>query len=187
MTVETIEQQFREKVSAKIKLVREGKNRFRVFTPFQFDDRDHLSIVLRRSNGSWFLSDEGHTYMHLTYDVPEKDLQRGTRAKVITNALNAFSVEDKEGELVLFVAEDHFGDALYDYVQALLRVTDVSYLSRERVRSTFLEDFRSFMVEHVPEERRTFDWSNPAHDPAGNYQVDCHINGTSKPNTVQLR
>src|ERR1039457_6366577 len=88
MTMEAIEQQFRERVSAKVRLIAEGENRFRVSTPFQFDDRDHLAVVLKKEADSWCLTDEGHTYMHLTYDVFEKDLQRGTRQKVISNALD---------------------------------------------------------------------------------------------------
>jgi len=181
MSAESIQTQFREKVSSKIRIEPEGENRYRVLTPFQFDDRDHLAIVLKRSNGSWLLSDEGHTYMHLTYDIGEKDLQRGTRAKIITNALDSFSVEDREGELLHRVSEDRFGDALYDFVQALLKITDVSYLSRERVRSTFMEDFRAFMSERIPEKRRSFDWSDPARDPAANYVVDCRINDMARP------
>ena len=181
MSVESIQRQFREKVSEKIRLEPEGQNRYRVFTPFQFDDRDHLAIVLKRTNGSWLLSDEGNTYMHLTYDISEKDFLKGTRAKIITSALDSFSVEDREGELMLPVVDERFGDALYDFVQALLKITDVSYLSRERVRSTFMEDFRSFMREQVPENRRALDWNDPSQDPEGKYVVDCRINGISRP------
>jgi hypothetical protein len=152
-----------------------------VFTPFLFEDGDHLAIVLRKENGYWVLSDEGHTYMHLTYDIDEQDLQRGNRQKIITNTLSTFQVEDREGELILPIPDGHYGDALYSFVQALLKVSDVSYLSRERVRSTFLEDFRAFMREHVPEERRAFDWRDPQHDPEGKYLVDCRVNGMARP------
>lgn len=48
MALETIEQDFRQKVSAKVDLVAEGVDRFRVFTPFLFEDGDHLSIVLKK-------------------------------------------------------------------------------------------------------------------------------------------
>ncbi len=181
MDLEQIARSFRQSVSEQVRLEAEGIDRFRVFTPFQFGDQDHLAIVLKRSNGSWVLSDEGHTYMHLTYEISEKDLLKGTRAKIITNALDAFEVEDREGELFIRVPDQRYGDALYSFVQALLRITDVSYLSRERVRSTFLEDFRSFMAERVPESRRTFDWHDPTHDPAGNYVVDCRVNGMARP------
>jgi Domain of unknown function DUF1828 len=44
----------------------------RVFTPFMLEDGDHLAIVLRKESEAWTLSDEGHTYMHPTYDLDEK-------------------------------------------------------------------------------------------------------------------
>ena len=181
MTVDVIEREFREKVCERVSLSAEGIDRYRVFTPFMFEDGDHLSVILKRENGRWVLSDEGHTLMHLTYDLDEKDLERGTRQKIITNALSMFSVQDREGELVISVPDDRYGDALYSFVQALLKITDVTYLTRERIRSTFMEDFRAFIEESVPEARREFDWHHPQHDPDGKYLVDCRINGMPKP------
>jgi len=185
MNTEMIEHDFRKKVCEMLRISSEGIDRFRVFTPFMFEDGDHLSIVLKRENGTWILSDEGHTYMHLTYDLDEKDLQRGTRQKIITNALSVFTVHDREGELIISITDDRYGDALYSFVQALLRITDVTYLSRERVRSTFMEDFRAFMEETVPESRRDFDWHDPLHDPDGKYLIDCRINSMPRPVFVQ--
>ena len=181
MTIETIERDFRETVCEQVRLEQEGIERYRVFTPFLFEDGDHLAIVLRKEQSEWILSDEGHTYMHLTYDIDERDLQKGTRQKIITNALSMFSVNDREGELILPIQEDHYGDALYSFAQALLKITDVSYLSRERVRSTFMEDFHVFMENTVPEERRTFNWHDPERDSQGMYSVDCRVNGMARP------
>lgn len=181
MSLDVIEQDFHRKVSAKIRLAAEGLDRYRVFTPFLCEDGDHLAIVLRKENDRWVLSDEAHTYMHLTYDIAERELQRGTRQKLISNALSAFQVEDRDGELVLDIPEDRYGDALYSFVQALLKITDVTYLRRERVRSTFAEDFRALLTDVVPEARRTFDWHDTHHDPKGMYKVDCRINGTQQP------
>jgi hypothetical protein len=181
MSTETIERQFHEKVSAKIRLETEGIERYRVFTPFLFEDGDHLAIVLKRDGARWVLSDEAHTYMHLTYDIDEKDLQRGTRQKIIANALSTFRVEDRDGELVLDIPDERYGDALYSFVQALLKITDVGYLSRERVRSLFMEDFQALMREAVTEERLAFDWHDPQHDPQGMYTVDCRVNGMPRP------
>jgi hypothetical protein len=96
-----------------------------------------------------------------------------------------FTVKDREGELALEIKDDRYGDALYSFVQALLKITDVTYLSRERVKSTFMEDFREFMEAHVPENRRAFDWCDSQHDPDGKYVVDCRINGRARPVFVQ--
>ncbi len=181
MTLEAIEHEFQEKIGAAIHLINEGIDRYRVFTPFLFNDCDHLAIVLRREDDTWILTDEGHTFMHLTYDIDDRDLQRGTRQKIISNALNYFNVEDRDGELIIPIIENRYGDALYSFVQALLKITDVTYLSREIARSTFLADFRTVITESIPQERLTFEWNDAENDPQGKYKVDCHINGMTTP------
>ena len=45
MSVEDMEQDFHRKVSQKIRLSGEGVDRFRVFTPFRFEDGDHLARI----------------------------------------------------------------------------------------------------------------------------------------------
>ena len=181
MSISTIERDFHDKVSGKVRLVPEGIERYRVFTPFIFEDGDHLSIVLKKEGQGWMLSDEAHTYMRLTYDVNYQDLFQGNRQKIISNALSVFQIEYRDGELVLEVPNEQYGDALYSFVQGLLKIADVSYLSRERVRSTFHDDFKALIAEAVPEERRTFDWRDPDRDPQGVYTVDCRVNGMQRP------
>jgi hypothetical protein len=181
MTIEDIERDFKEKISEAVRLMPEGIDRYRVFTPFLFEDGDHLAIILTRRNSKWLLTDEGHTYMHLTYDIDESDLRSGNRQKLISNALSVFHIEDDDGELRTWVREEQFGNALYSFAQAIIKIADVSYLSRERVRSTFMEDFRSFVSEKVPESRRVFSWYDPIHDPQAMYAVDCRINGMPRP------
>lgn len=180
-STEAIERNLREKVAVQIRLASEGAERFRVFTPFQFEDGDHLSIVLRKDGARWWLSDEAHTLMRMTYDIEERDLRSGTRQKLISNALSVFQVEERDGELTLDVQDENYGDALYSFVQALLRISDVSYLSRERTRSTFMADFRALLTEVTSHERRCFDWNDPERDPDRKYVVDCRINGLPQP------
>lgn len=181
MSIEAIEQDFFEKVSAKIRLSAEDSERFRVLTPFMFEDGDHLVIVLKKDGNRWILTDEAHTYMHLTYDIDERALHRGTRREIISRALSMFEVEDRNGELILEIQDGDYGDALYSFVQTLLKVADVSYLSRERVKSTFMEDFHALLREKVSEKRMSFDWFHPEFDSKGMYTVDCRINGMPEP------
>ncbi len=176
-----IENSFREKISRQIKLIPEGTQRYRVSTPFQFDDGDHLVILFKRINNHWYFTDEGHTFMHMTYSMDEKDLYQGTRQTIISNTLNAFLVDDRNGELISEVQGNNFGDHLYSFIQALLKITDITYLNRERVHSTFMEDFKDFIIENVPNERCVFDWREPTKDPNGDYLVDLRINHMSRP------
>ena len=175
-----IEQQFSQKVAKEISLTAEGDDRYVVFTPFMFDDGDHLVIALKHRDGKWELSDEGHTYMHLSYEVDEADMFKGTRGKIIANTLAMFDVKDREGELAIDVIDDDYGEALFAFVQALLKIADVTYLSRDRARRTFLDDLKDFMTETVPRERMQFSWYAP-HDESRKYRVDCRVNGMQRP------
>ncbi len=181
MSIKSIEQDFIDKVSAKVRVLPDGKDRFRVFTPFRFDDGDHLAIILKKEQGRWLLSDGGHTYMHLTYDIDERKLFSGTRERIISNARSTFKVEDRCGELILEVKDARFGDALYAFAQALVKMGDVLCLSKERPQSTFMADFKDLFHEVVPEADRAFGWHDPKHDAAKKYTVDCRINGMPEP------
>ncbi len=181
MNVEEVVDRFRERVHSQIALVPEGIERYRVTTPFRFDDGDHLSIVLKRDIGDWYLSDEGATYMHLTYDMDEQDFMRGTRQTIIANSLSMFGVNDNEGELKLVVSDEGYGDALYSFVQALLKISDVTFLSREIPQTTFKDDCRELIKDAVPERNLHPHWHDPVRDPEGKYVVTYRINRPARP------
>lgn len=134
--LEMVLKSFRDRVSDSVALEPAGNGRFIVRSPFIFDDGDEIGLVLRRDGDRWVIADEGQTMMHLSYDISNKDIGSGNRAKIISNSLSMFGVQETDGELVLPVKGDQFGDSLYSIAQAILRIADVSYLTRERVRST---------------------------------------------------
>ena len=181
MNVQSVKDDFKRRVCEKIDLQQEGENRFLVVNPFRFDDGDHYGIVLKAENGNWILTDEASTLMHLSYQLDDEDFESGNRAEIIENSLEGLSVQNRQGELIIPVTEDRFGDALFSFVQAIIKITDVSYLSRERVRSTFLEDFRAFMLANVPADRLIFDWTDDSHDKGQRYPVDARVNHMAKP------
>lgn len=179
MNFELIEKEFKSKICEEINLSQEGVNRFIVFNPFMFDDGDHLVVLLKSKDGKWLFTDEGHTFMHVSYD--DIDIDKGTRKKIIDNVLAGYGIKNQEGELISEIYNSQFGDALYSYLQGLVKITDISYLTRERVRSTFMEDLKAFIQEQVPSDRRIFDYYDKQHDPDAKYMVDCRINGMKRP------
>jgi hypothetical protein len=177
-----IENKLKDKISREISLGEEGVNRFRIFNPYEFDDGDHFSIFLKKENGNWKFTDEAHTIMHLSYDMDVSALKKeGTRQKILTNIISNFGLDEYDGSLSIKIDNEDFGGAFYNYIHALIKITDLSYLSKEIVRSTFYEDFKSLISETVPQERLTFDYIHPEHDKEGKYVVDCRINGMPKP------
>ncbi len=161
-------------------IVRENEECFRIHTPFIFDDGDHINIVIKRDGERWVLSDEGHTYFHLTLDVRERDLLQGPRREIINSTLSLFDVNDRGGELVLPIIEDHVPRHIFEFAQVILRIADVSYLSRERVESTFQADLARFIRDELAPKTYQHKW----HDPRDNkriYEVDYRVNSRPKP------
>lgn len=176
MTAETILQSFKQTVCAEVRLISEGIDRYRIFSPFTFPDGDHLSIVLRRDSVGWILSDEGHTLMHLSYRMDISDVMQGNRGEIINNILSQYFITEREGELIHVVPGDQYGDALFQMVQGLIRISDISFLSREFVRSTFKEDVIGYIESiQVTSGRLIRNWYDNAHDPVGQYKADAFI------------
>jgi hypothetical protein len=180
MNLTAIKDEFRERVSEQIDLHQQGEGRFLVRTPFRFDDGDHFVIALKREGDGWILTDEASTIMHLSYWLDTDAIESGNRRQIVDSSLSSFSVENRDGELIVPIIENRFGDALFDFVQALTKVTDISYLSREVVRSTFMDDLRAFLKSEVSEDRIEFDWRDDR-DSSGKYPVDFRINHMKRP------
>lgn len=180
-TTEHIANDFNEKVSDTVRLHEEGVNRYRVFTPFTFDDGDGFSIVLQKNGDGWLLSDEGHTFMHISYEMDMDALQKGNRAELLDSVLTNFGISESDGSLELRFEPEEAGNALYTYLQALTKITDLSYLNREIVKSTFIEDFKQTMESELPDGCYTFDFHFEEHDPKKSYPVDCFVNSMEVP------
>lgn len=178
---ERFEEELQRKVSTKVSVQPEGTHRYRILTPFMFDDGDHYVIVLRRSGGRWLLTDEGHTLMHLSYWMDSSDLRQGTRAEAISSALKEFGVRESEGEIQAEFEPDEVGNRFFDFIQALSRIADTTILSRERVRSTFLEDLHKLIHDTVAADRVMDDWFDASRDPKGKYLVSYRIEAVKTP------
>lgn len=122
-----IEQMFAKKVCEEIGLLKEGQDRFRVFTSFIFDDGDHLAIVLKKENETWLFSDEGHTNLVLSYKNFLYDLKSDVCNESVNSLLKEFEVENREGELIAKISGDEYGKALFRFCQALLKVLDIRF------------------------------------------------------------
>ncbi len=184
MNTASIKEDFKRTVCAEIELEPEGIDRFVVLTPFRFEDGDHYNIVLKREGDRWVLTDEASTIMHLSYWMDDKALEEGTegnRKEIMDSSLAGYHVQNRGGELVIPVAESRFGDALFNFIQGLTKVNDISLLSREIVRSTFMEDLFEFLKQNVDKTRLAFNWKERERDPKGNYLVDCRINSMERP------
>jgi len=135
----------KEKGCKEIGLIEKGIGRYVVKNPFIFEDGDQLVILLiydKEAKG-WKITDEGHTFQHLSYFMEEKDFSKGSRDEIIESSKKMFGISEKDGELFLYVENNEFGNTLYDFIQGLLKIADISFLERDRIRTLFFEDFKN--------------------------------------------
>jgi hypothetical protein len=130
MAVASIENDFLRDLGAQFELVPEGGGRYRVDTPFSYLDGDGPVIVLEQRDGGWVLSDCANSEMRLSLD-------HGSDSEVIdyepfvTPVLTAFRIEDHDGEFVLPITDEHFGQSLCEFVQALLLIDGLRHFRRQ--------------------------------------------------------
>lgn len=182
MNSESIRKSFQKTICSGIDLVPEGVDRYRIFSNFTFQDGDHLSIVLKKENDEWFLSDEGHTLMHLSYRMDITEILQGKRGDIIDNMLSYHSIKNRNGELIHLVKNEEYDHALFQMIQGLMRISDISFLSREVIRSTFIEDVLKDIAS-ISVISRTFirKWHNQRFDPDGQYPADGFLPTQEEP------
>ena len=180
MSMEEMSKQFRKTVCSEIDLEQEGVDRYIVHTPFTFEDGDHMHILLKKDDGGRrVLTDEGMTYMVLSYE--NINLDTLTRRSIIEKAKNRYGLEDREGEFVIVIEDERYGDDLFSFIQGIIHISDVNYLRTERVRSAFADEFKELAESIAPPERVHLNYSDPDLDPKNEYPIDCMIEGGSKP------
>ncbi len=181
MDIKTINREIKSKISNEIEIIAEGENRFRLFSPFTFIDGDEFCILLKKTSKGWQITDEGHTFMHLSYDIEYKDLLKGTRSSIIEDSLSQFNINNNQGILLKNTIEENIGNALFTYIQGIIKITDIDHLSRERTKSTFMEDLSSFLNDFIPNERVKNNHFLIDNDPQGKYPIDFFVNGMERP------
>jgi hypothetical protein len=179
----TIQQELRLAVGHEIEVRPYSDGVLRVETPFAFPDGDHLVIRLREINGHNEWTDLGHTFMHLSYWLDVDAITSGQRGRLLEQTLSRLDVENRAGELVAQASAAGLGESLLRFAQALIHISDLDYLSQERVRSTFREDVRRMLREHFG-QRAHINYVDPVHDAKGLYPVDCMLNETQRPVAV---
>ena len=149
-------------------------------SPFTFPDGDHYPIHLsERPGGGVKLSDRGHTLMHVSYEHDVDSFDEGARATLREQIVRESGIDEEEGIFWLEAPPDQLATALFRFGQALTKIHDLEFLSRDRVASTFYEDLRGLLFTMLDEEDVDTDYI-PADDPnANNYLVDYHFAGSN--------
>jgi len=126
VTNDEIVSMLRESVCRSVTIFEQGKDRYRILTPFTFSDGDRFCPILYKTGPKWSFSDDGSTFMRMTYRINDDSIMAGTRGKIIEQAIQSFGLTNTGGVLAITVNGVDFGSALYGFTQAVLRISDVA-------------------------------------------------------------
>lgn len=141
-------------------------------TPFIFDDGDVIKIVLAMTPDGWYFTDEGHTFMHLSYD--NLDLTKGRRKVLLDTILLMHYIENIDGELRSKADTSNLGDSFFTFMQGLNKISNLLFTQKDHIKSLFMEDFFDFL-KGVLGDRAIFNYTDPEKDEKKRYKVDCYL------------
>ena len=144
-----------------------GMNRTLLHTGHFFPDGDEFRIVLEyREEDGWVITDDGHTAMWLSYEDFEIT---DVRKDILRRILNTNGVKFDEGEVYVRCNGNNAGRALKSLIQTIQQISDLIFLRKETVRSTFNEELKEILhtsfgtrcklntVQRIRDEDFTFD------------------------------
>lgn len=181
MQLDEIVGDFRNRLSTEVELRPYGRGLQQIFTPFTFADGDVVSVFLRKDGDRWTITDDGHTWMQLSYDIDYRSPEIPERRAAILRALSEFGIEDREGEWIVPVEGARFGEALLSMLRGILRVSDPEFISTEVAKARFADEVRTLIRKTLPEDRVEFDWADRERDPRRVHTVDCRVEGRPSP------
>ncbi len=181
MNINTIQKKFIDSVLLNFDISPYGKDRFYISTSFYLDDGDEMVVVLKNDSNRWVFSDEGHTFMYLSYRMDSDSIYEGKRGEVISRVLTMFDIEERDGELILDVSHGRYGEALHCFIQAIQKISNVIYWIPYKVYSTFKDDIGAKLYQTIDESRVRPNWYHPTLDSNKTFKVDYCINGLDCP------
>jgi hypothetical protein len=106
-----------------------------ITTPYLDRHNDYVQIYAKKANGSFTLTDDGHTIDDLEQSGCKLDSRK--RQDLLKMTLNGFGVQTDGKALVVHASQDNFAVRKHNLVQAILAVNDMFYLAVPMVASLF--------------------------------------------------
>jgi Domain of unknown function DUF1828 len=124
---------------------------YAVGTPYFAKDGDRVGMYVMGTNGGPYrIMDNALTVSFL--ESAGATLENAHRREIFVNLLSEYSAQynEEDGELYIEqVSESVLPKAVLNFTALLLRVNDLSWLSSEKVRSTFKEDVKNALSARI--------------------------------------
>lgn len=124
-------------------------NTYQIFLPYFHSDGDMVDIFIQFVWSRMILTDFWQTLMRLSYYT---DLNANGRKSVFNSIISAYNVEYDQTKGIIsisFSTEEELFPSIMEMITVITKVSDISYLRSERVKSLFYEEFENFVMGDV--------------------------------------
>lgn len=183
-TLNSLKQKLCSSLCDDINVYQKSDDLFYIETPLLFPDGDTYTIYLKSLPellGGVRITDRGHTFMHLSYEIDIDTLYKGTRGKLREQIMNELDLKEEQGQIYLDSSLDQLGSNLFRFSQGITKIYDLNFLNRARVGSTFYDDLWESLIHIVDQSFIEKDYIVPNISHAKDYPIDYFIRGKNAP------
>lgn len=178
LDIERLKSQLCERLCTDVGIHERSDGVLMLDTPFTFPDGDQYPIYVSFTPaGGIRLSDRGHTMMHISYDHDIDVFSDGVRATLREQIVRESGIEEEGGVFSVETRPDELAESLFRFGQTLTKIYDLTFLSRDRVSSTFYEDLGNLLTSILDEKPFESDYIATSVPDSKNYPVDFHFAG----------
>lgn len=117
---------------------------YEITTPYLDNANDYLQIYVRQDNDDVFFSDDSATIQNLKMNGFQLTTARKAHLQQICNQ---YGVKLDGDELICKAPLRSFAQKKHLFIQAMLRIDDMFYMSKSKVSSLFLDDIQDFFAD----------------------------------------
>lgn len=139
----------RKQLSSKIAFRQKRPGIYQLIAPFFHEDGDMVDIYLEKSKESpdkIRISDYGKTIMRLSYSY---EIDTPNKAKIFNQIVDESSINEDSGRLYIEVLPETLTAGIYQFVQAIAKVSNMRHFGREVIKSMFYENLNDYILSDL--------------------------------------
>lgn len=117
---------------------------YEITTPFVDNANDCLQLYVKQEGNELFFSDDSATIRNLKMSGIQFT---GNRKLQLQRILYQYGIQLKGEELTAKASVNSFAQKKHQFLQAMIHIDDLFFLSKSRVASFFLDDIQEFFFE----------------------------------------
>jgi len=126
-------------------VIKDIGNYYEITSPFLDNSNDYIQVYASKDKNPIIISDDGYTLSML--ELTGLKLSEN-RVSLIRQVCATLGVKLEDNEMIVSTDQETFGVQLDSLLQAIIKVSDMYYLSNKRVAKVFKDDVLSYFNKH---------------------------------------